>query len=771
MSRVKFRITLATLIAAFLLIFGAAVGSVLPAVSASAATYTPGNIFSAGTGGEVASSDATDGFVRLELREDGSVYYRRDLALKWYERKEPASEETPEESAEGLNIPAELHYFSMSFTFGEELLFEKLTLSFESAEENITKEAKSTNALVFTNENGKISVAVKDSAQFRKEKEDEEFEWSPAEGETHALDGLDVALSFNEEGCGFGEFNVLLGDTVIGTFTNVGGNFMEYFSSASSTPRTPITFKMDKRAANAADAGHGQYILMKELNGQSLATESGRVTDNKMPALVINEEIHAFTLGARFNLSYEAIDVCDDSVNVIRRYYMLKRDENGDPVKPNEPKDVDGNYTSEDGDYKSLTTSVYFMPTDDKNDAEEEYVSIRFELDDGSGLKNKMVYLAWYAAENAVATLGEGENAYDYILVNREKSGPEYVGITADAESKTNTVDEAVFGAAVDAYREEIAALEETGISAGEGSYFYLPSLRGLFTSSAADYRNLRFSIFYHKASQAEGASASSQTSLRYNALRFEIDERGQYTFRVLATDASGNAMKLYLDGQLVEVTSSNIWDFDEIPEFSFRAGYDGARIEAPTEASTGWIDSPFTVPSFDVVALEGYETVYELYRLDESKIEGNVDNAETIAENSKEYFEVTYKDALVKIDSYNDKISEDDPEWELSDNKYHWNPDSLSFRPQEVATYFVKLTVIDTEPGNTATAYRVIKVNNPTDEVPRQAYWLQDNLASVVLFAISALLAVIVVVLLIVKPSDKNVEEVDLKKLKGSKK
>ena len=62
------------------------------------------------------------------------------------------------------------------------------------------------------------------------------------------------------------------------------------------------------------------------------------------------------------------------------------------------------------------------------------------------------------------------------------------------------------------------------------------------------------------------------------------------------------------------------------------------------------------------------------------------------------------------------------------------------------------------------------IEVRNPVDIIPGVSQWLQNNTVSVVLFAISGVLAVIIIVLFVVKPSDKTVEEVDLEKLKGRK-
>ena len=73
--------------------------------------------------------------------------------------------------------------------------------------------------------------------------------------------------------------------------------------------------------------------------------------------------------------------------------------------------------------------------------------------------------------------------------------------------------------------------------------------------------------------------------------------------------------------------------------------------------------------------------------------------------------------------------------------------------------------------PKNEATAYQVIEVRNPIDVTPGETYWLENNITSIVLFSVSAVLAIVIVVLFVVKPSEKKVEEVDLEKLKGRRK
>ena len=130
-------------------------------------------------------------------------------------------------------------------------------------------------------------------------------------------------------------------------------------------------------------------------------------------------------------------------------------------------------------------------------------------------------------------------------------------------------------------------------------------------------------------------------------------------------------------------------------------------------------------------------------------------------------------KDHLVSINKYNSDIKEGDSDWENSDNAYNWNPSSsLSFVPQKEGFYFVELIVTDPARSSEQTkGYQVIEVRNPYDYTPGQSQWLQNNIVSVVLFSVSAVLLVIIIILFVSKPSEKKVEEIDLEKLKGKKK
>ncbi len=794
MSKVKKSwITIISLFAALFLILGLAVS--MPKVSVFASTYAPSSVFSAGTGGSVGASDAgeeenAESFVEFTFANGGKVHFRRDLALKWYEGK------------------GDVKYFSMQFSFGE-INFEKFTIDFESAEENISKDGKTTNSIVFTKnaDGNKLDVSVNGAAS------------------AASVDkSKDVRISFNEDGCEIGEFNVVVanvetaaeengGETaslsetvtneaIAGKFENIGGYFMEYRSSSSSTPNTPITFKADF-PDGTTDSTLRQTVLMKSLNGQNFKLNNGRVEDNAPAVLVLNEQVFAFKLGQKFSLSYEAIDVCDDNVTVSREYYMLKKDGEANIMPNDKELKGEGKEKYETYNYKTLTTSTYFLPSQENKD-QKEYVAIRFKLDDDTDENDTYVYLSWYATGKALQSFEctgyeEVENdgkkevqktngSFDFIKVDREKEGPKYTVLKADEATSENTFEDA--DDAVGAYQaalNDAASYELSETSAGSGAYIYLPSFRNLIGSEYAGYRNLKFSIYYYKPSQGADATASSQVNLKYNELRLEITEKGVYKFRVLAQDASGNAMQYYLNKELVTVTSSNIWDIEGIPEFTFEIDYKGPTIEEMEEQTLGYRNDTYNFTNFDVVALAGYRTEYTLYRYNSANIPEGVTAPSSYAdfvENAEEYFKTfkaiddaeadQSKKILYEISVFQEDVTKDDEaKWNRTDNDYYWDPDSsLSFSPQEAGFYVLKLLVEDNVlPGKTAEAFQVVEVRNPIDTIPGQSQWLEENVVSVVLFAISGVLAIIVVVLFLVKPNEKKLEEVDLEKLKGKKK
>ena len=774
MNKVKVRfLTIASLVVMLIAVLALAVCSVIPRRTAQAVTeveYEPSAVFAAGVGGEVGASEGGTSYIEFSLADGGKTHFRRDLALKWFSA----------DSAEDPSVvkPGKANYFSMQFSFPS-VDFETFTIEFQSDEENITKDAQAVNSLVFEKTaDGGLTVKVKNASQQDLENDNSELDAGTVAAASVSNDFTLTFAEATDAETVAGDFKVVLqcgGAQVLESrFTNIGGNYLEYRSSAATTPNTPITFTAE--LPEGAAEGTTQSVLMKSLNGQSFALTEGRVQDVTAPVLVLNEEVYAFTLGKKFSLEYEAIDVCDDTVSVSRYYYMAAQNEDGSYIAPDASEE-------DDYDYDTLGTSTYFMPVTETPAGQPpvEYVSIYFDLkdgrraDDGSDEVSELVYLTWYAApaSDTVETL----NGCDYIRVDRNEEGPAYTGLTATegdtaAGTENRNVTDGTYNTAKQAYQTALEAAAEN-TSAGTGAYLYMPSLRGLIYSNFADYRNLQFTVCYYQETQADGDTASSESGLSYNELRIEVDEDGWYRIRIFATDASSNAMKYYnKDGELVDVTTSNVWDIEEIPEFRVYIDYDGASIEDPGSQDYGYRDRTYTISDFDIIALAGYVEDYALYYFDSDYLaEGQtMPSYDDFVENAEQYFTDTYKASMIRINEYNSDVTEDDENWDDTDNAYNWNPSSsLSFVPQRSGIYVVELTVTDpNRPGTMETAYMAIEVRNPVDVIPGQSQWLQNNITSVVLFAISAVLAIAIVVLFVVKPSDKKVKEVDLEKLKG---
>ena len=58
--------------------------------------------------------------------------------------------------------------------------------------------------------------------------------------------------------------------------------------------------------------------------------------------------------------------------------------------------------------------------------------------------------------------------------------------------------------------------------------------------------------------------------------------------------------------------------------------------------------------------------------------------------------------------------------------------------------------------------AYKVIEVEAEEDVNYIKTPWIKDNITSVVLFAIAGVMFVMIIVLLLIKPSDETLEDVE---------
>ena len=757
------------------------------------ATYELSTIFSA-TDATLGASDSK--VTAFTLSDGGSVTFKRNLAYKWYSAANTAN------------------YLTMKFAF-QDTKFDAVEFEFDAPSAWATKDDKTTNVV-----------------QFKKASDDYLVSVNGMEATTVAAADIakDMTLSL-AEGTVDGEFTVALkvGDTAAvmneenSKFVNVGANYATYTYGET----LPLTVSAVMPTSAESDT---TVVLFKELNGQKFdaLTDENKIEDKTAPVLVVNEEIDGFLLGSAFALDYTVVDVLKkDSLTKNLTYYQY------DP-------DKEGALTDED--YKTLDTSVYFMDTvftDGETTTSvfskygQEYVSVKAEIGDGSNTSD--IDLSWYA-KRTVNTIGGTETETPYIVIDRNTEGAKYVYVTAKESTQTNDFNETAFekyedGENAGKYKDEAVnsfyeALEEAtkDVTAGSNSYVYFPSFKW-FINDNNGYRNLKFTISYKTPSSS---SASASTGLSHSALKLAVSEEGTYQFKIFATDKAGNTMKYYNeDNELVDITTDNVWDIEEIPYFTFSIDNQGLKVEDPSKASdrkdSVILNKTYTMDEIDVVGASNMQESYSLYKVDMNaynadaetgrkltqsalsavsyediatelqtfKASGSAYNAEYLkAVESKNYYDVyllayskllaeeigavstdkevveKIKSCFVEIKEYDARINEENgaTEWEAY-NKYNWTPTSKSFSTVEEGSFLIVADYWEKlTPAVRAAAYKVIVVESEADTIKGETDWLKNNVVSVVLFSVAGVMLILIIILLLVKPSDETLEDVDAK-------
>lgn len=709
-----------------------------------------------------------DNVTAFTLSNDGSVYLKRDLAFKWYTAKDAAA------------------YLSVGFKLADSK-FETVSLSVDSPSAWASEDDKATNVVKFEKTATGFAVSVNGGAK------------TEYNGE---YVGKEMTLTLNEDACADGEFNVriaLNGQTLeAGKFTNVGSYLAEY--SASKT--LPLQFSATVKDDTATEEVETTTVLLTNINGQKFdnITENKEVVDTAAPVLVVNEEVSGFLLGTKFELDYDYVDVLSKDVTITREYYQYNP-----------------NHTEKK--YNTLSTSVYFYETSYVKDGvpttvyeqnvhngeNTEFLAIRFTLDDGKysadeGEYKKPVYeLAWYANADALRTI-DGDTT-QYIALDKNTDGPEYKLFTKDETDKENKK-VTNYDDIVGAYQTKITTAA-ADVYAGSNSYLQLTSLDSMLGDNNG-YRGLKFTVSYKSPSSTNASTLSNRA---YNALEIPVSSEGTYEFKVFAVDKAGNKMKAYLDGELVDVDTSNVWDIEEIPSFTFEVKNRALKVEDPTSKNgrkaTEVLDKTYTLDSVKVIGATNLQQEYSLYKLNRNALMdagisvsdlhavtyselaskaadrwSEVKDGDYFAFYIKIYAELlsdgnselvgTIVNAFEKVGVKGDNIHNADDRYE----KYEWNPDTQSFKTVEKGEYIMFVDCWEAEiPTQRAAAYKVIVVENEVDEIEGENNWLENNVASVVLFSVAGLMLIIIIVLLLIKPSDETLEDVEDKAAKKEKK
>lgn len=810
--------------------------------------YTLTDVFYSDATGAISAdnengANATAQTTKFTLSKGESVEFRRNLALKWFDE---------------VDGTVGAQYFSMKFALAD-TNFENLSIVLESESASANADNKATNKVTFKKvDETKLSVWVNDVKS--------ETEIAVADAKA----GITLALS-ETEGADYGVFDVVLNGTVLQQkviengkekvialpFENIGANYAAY-TSGKVTPLSIISEKEETEENEPATAAATDTVVyLYELNNQRFnniieESEKMKVPDTAAPVIVINDKIaDGLLIGTAFAYySPTVIDVMPSSdAKITGRSFYQWNPTDTSVVYNTEMKSshyfMDTTYycwkyyLADDGStyeteaeakasgktYKKMTVNYateteakesgkpYEATTVYKENNNTEFLSVKYAVQDDAMELNeskKEYQLAWYAEGSAKTDMPVGEENVSCIHLNKKNDGAFYTYITLGEDENGEGINVITNQAALDdeikAYQ---SALEKAAqeASAGSNSYIYYPSLSWLIGDNNG-YRNLKFVICYKSPSSSTGKSTSP---LSYNGLRLSTTDEGYYEFKVYATDAAGNGMEYYLDGELVKVNATNIWEIEEIPTFSYVIERKGVSIKNDSDTTTKRKDdveyngkfTGYSDPT--VVGMVNKQSAYALYKVDLSAYNSTIEagkpqltlslmsgityaslkseidaqfKAGNIPEKG-EYFDFyldlyakklaskvagsadAIKACFVRIDEYDSTITEEDVEW--ATNKFKWNSSSKTFEAVENCNYLILADYYEKDLATQRVmAYKVIEIEEEEYTHLLKTKWIKDNITSVVLFAVAGVMFVMIIILLLVKPSEETLEEVE---------
>ena len=731
-------------------------------------TLSGTNVFYVGAGGASLSAVRVDDeseqghtdYTSFVIGEDETVEFRKNLAYSWY---------AADEDGNGVNSR-----FSMQIGF-ESIAFESYVIHFQSQQYAVTEDGVSDNYLIFKPDGGKLNLFISESDAL-------------AEDEQPSVvleDYSSVTFAFGDYAGGDYDILVNGAEEPAGQFVNVRENYASYVSSGDSAA-TPITFSATF-AEDAADDASCEMI-MYSLNNQSFAVygaelndegvlTGGVIHDDRAPVVCLNEGINYLTFGAEIDIDYTVIDVVASSPRTTVQYYILTTEQFNST-------ELDYNNVEEEELFTEVSTSDDFKLLRDQytyiNSATIDPSSGIMEFDgyktyglvklclyvkdtSSSSAQTDYVFLDWYVPSEYVYDIAEDKNQESaantkFIRVAEDLQGAGYNdGTVTDYDSYVAYIDsvEKDYQAKIDEYVES-----EGGIFASSKDNVFLPDFSGYITDNLGGYQDLTYSIYY------TASSTGSETSLDYNELAFTASEANvTYRFTIYATDKAGNKMR-YPDpdnaGEWLTIETEDIWESDYadlLPFFTIRVSYKAATVETPEVQSIGYVGSTYSSASFDITGVsDTYSAEYKLYIFDRDKFYSDTG------------IELSYQDV---IDSLNDSENslffngyegvENSRRYftlvEEDDETYEWNSSRITFVPNSPNEYYVvRLILTDTGLSNKVTnSFLVVRASARAAEIYGEDNWLENNLASIVLFSVAGVCLIAFIALLFIKPKDKG--------------
>lgn len=706
---------------------------------------------------------AVTNYLKYALGKTANVQYQRNLALHWM---------TADGTKQNFSLTVGLQSLATSN-------FNYYSVKFMSQQYAKTKDGTSVNRLVFVPNTAKTAMYVYVDNSFRDKesdvKKDESF-FTPKtatlleqEGcPTIPMDGTKTVLNI-QMGDTAGENTEVQVNGVSVTFKNIGGAYAKYQSTYTTYPCIPLTFSagFDEASATATDS---VGMVLEQLNGQSfkLSGTTTSIIDDTAPVVCLENDQVYLAYKSKVSVSYTTIDVLQSATSKVSYSILRKNDQGEANVSGLEYIPVNDSYASYFIQYENS-----YLPAQQADDENKiyGYASVKVNVTDTSGKEED--YLLELYASNA-----ETISQTKFIPITVDNYGyymGEYHGDEFDSVWNADELEDVA-----DQYQASLDELTKDAdgnciLNAGSDEYLYLPSVQGLFKGMTdGEYHNGTVTVY--KRTTGEGFSSAG--SMAYNALSISVGDIATYEICFTFTDLAGNAM-YYLDdkGDKQVVTSSNIGEMvDEglIPSFHFETNFKMPTIDSADDADMAYLDKNYNANSFTVNGISGTynAATYTLYeyrgKVADFKKDYDALKAGTATAEQLKHFEMIVPASQLTNDSEN-KADYD------AYHAYKWNDSSANFIPQKANTYYVvKCTVTAADGYDFAdiVKYSSLYATDTPEALKGETNWFanRNNMIAFILFIIAGLSAIGIVLLFVIKPSDK--EDIDVvRSTKGSKK
>lgn len=317
------------------------------------------------------------------------------------------------------------------------------------------------------------------------------------------------------------------------------------------------------------------------------------------------------------------------------------------------------------------------------------------------------------------------EYTVDFIETTDDSVAPEY---NADALARQRFVE---------SFTEDLFSDKDNGIyvALGTNQYLTLPSMQNLVSDNVTPYSKLKYTVYY------ENANTSSQAT----DMKIPLNAVGEYKFYVVFEDMSGNKMDVE-KFKKVSDTDSNVVNYDL---YDATTNPDGnvftftvvdnhpMTVTAPSTQSNGYIEVSYTASSF----VKSYLNATESYKLFYSPTK--------IDKNAQGWVEIPQASKLSDDDSIEGFTNE-----QVKQIAYNGN---LTFTPIKAGYYKIECTLTSNFSSNSVSEASIITVEEKPTIVKPDSKWLQNNVWSVVFLSVGTLSLIGIIVLLCIKPKDKN--------------